>query len=684
MLALRRGPCHLSTWQCSGLTPDHAAPTCVTPRRAAQGFYEFPEDVALSESARGLVHALLVVDPSQRPSLEQVRQHAFFAEHIGPLALAAMRDGPGSAAAFTTASGDDVQQQQQQHSTGLGTAGVAFSVVGHPHRHAAHTHRAEANAWSPAGTSGAGSRGPVQLQQLVEGEEDEDAGTGESASNSGHMPRPHSVASGGALTDAHRPPPLQPLPSFNDGHSGPETDLTPPSPFGHLGMASSVGAVDLRLLLCDAGLAAVAAAASGMDRGGGGHRRRQRSSGSGYSTSGSYLDLSASEQYSSVATALTGTLTEGGEALATVNSQRSSQGQHHSRTGNLASLRQANATHAGHLGRGTGQVELQESEAGHGGGKDRPHKRRHRPEHLRRARSQSHQAVAATEHVPGSGRQEDEEGEGQHPPGDYMRDHRTGKDAAPASSHAGAGSHGAPILARHSLPARTLSHASTFTADTGVSNGGRGAGGGSGVVVRAHNAFAVPAEPSRSGEGGSGAPEDGGRLASAATGSSGVLQVGYSSECLATAALLEDVAGAAASGARASPGPHHARVPMPVPVLVRVQDELAWQTGPGNSTSLSLNPGVSSLGVQPNSHTHQHQFYFHRPPSTGHMQVRMRQCQDSASACNALGCASGGLRGLGYGRGKGVCLWSLLSKRALSARCPVGVGIPWENVHGGQ
>jgi len=52
-----------------------------TYRRILKNNYAFPSSVAVSEDAKDLIKKILVTDPSQRPTLDEILQHPFIKNH---------------------------------------------------------------------------------------------------------------------------------------------------------------------------------------------------------------------------------------------------------------------------------------------------------------------------------------------------------------------------------------------------------------------------------------------------------------------------------------------------------------------------------------------------------------------------------------------------------------------------
>ncbi len=53
-----------------------------TYRRILKNNYAFPSSVAVSEDAKDLIKKILVTDPSQRPTLDDILQHPFVKNHM--------------------------------------------------------------------------------------------------------------------------------------------------------------------------------------------------------------------------------------------------------------------------------------------------------------------------------------------------------------------------------------------------------------------------------------------------------------------------------------------------------------------------------------------------------------------------------------------------------------------------
>jgi polo-like kinase 1 len=54
-----------------------------TYRKIRMNAYAFPEHVVISEAAKDLVSRILIGDPTQRPTLDQVISHDFFNNGVG-------------------------------------------------------------------------------------------------------------------------------------------------------------------------------------------------------------------------------------------------------------------------------------------------------------------------------------------------------------------------------------------------------------------------------------------------------------------------------------------------------------------------------------------------------------------------------------------------------------------------
>lgn len=64
-----------------GKPPFETSDVKTTYRRIKMNAYSFPDHITISEQARNLITKILNLDPSKRPNLDEIREHAFF--HMG-------------------------------------------------------------------------------------------------------------------------------------------------------------------------------------------------------------------------------------------------------------------------------------------------------------------------------------------------------------------------------------------------------------------------------------------------------------------------------------------------------------------------------------------------------------------------------------------------------------------------
>lgn len=61
-----------------GKPPFETSDVKTTYRRIRMNAYTFPEHVTISEPAKGLITLILNLEPTKRPSLDQILDHEFF------------------------------------------------------------------------------------------------------------------------------------------------------------------------------------------------------------------------------------------------------------------------------------------------------------------------------------------------------------------------------------------------------------------------------------------------------------------------------------------------------------------------------------------------------------------------------------------------------------------------------
>lgn len=61
-----------------GKPPFETPEVKTTYRKIKMNNYSFPETIQISDPAKNLIQKILIQDPSKRPSLEDITNHAFF------------------------------------------------------------------------------------------------------------------------------------------------------------------------------------------------------------------------------------------------------------------------------------------------------------------------------------------------------------------------------------------------------------------------------------------------------------------------------------------------------------------------------------------------------------------------------------------------------------------------------
>ena len=64
-----------------GRPPYETSETKTTYRKILRNNYSFPSNVSISEDAKDLIKKILVLDPIQRPTLDEILQHPFVKNH---------------------------------------------------------------------------------------------------------------------------------------------------------------------------------------------------------------------------------------------------------------------------------------------------------------------------------------------------------------------------------------------------------------------------------------------------------------------------------------------------------------------------------------------------------------------------------------------------------------------------
>lgn len=70
-----------------GKAPFETSDVNTTYKRIKEAIFYFPERISVSEDAKDLIRKILVKEPEERISLEQIKEHSFFTNHFIPLSL---------------------------------------------------------------------------------------------------------------------------------------------------------------------------------------------------------------------------------------------------------------------------------------------------------------------------------------------------------------------------------------------------------------------------------------------------------------------------------------------------------------------------------------------------------------------------------------------------------------------